>query len=691
MIADTKYKYLLEKSPAIKGACPECGKLKSFRHYEGYGREYGICDHKNNCGYINTPKGEVQEQMIKPEQPSVKIVEPTIQFCQTTIKNLTSNFHRFCIDNLNITKSHLLKWNCGTFEDKTAFVYQNLNKQFVNFQHIEYFENCKRNKSKDPYSLKARKGEKYNLCLFGEHLLTNQVVCLVESEKTAIIASFIYPEFDWLATGGANKLTDEKMHVLYGRQIYYLNDADKAGKENSTIKKLKKYEQNFTIIDLFPDQTNGYDLADAIIDGLRPEIKPTIKEQEIIPLVTELETIPTVTENQTTKPPEPKSKNISDFEKVENFLTDRYEIRFNEVSNEIEFRNKGEVKPFGILNENNIYVELQKNFINFSQAKVTALLRSNYVTYYNPFNDYFESLPEWQETETDYIAKVCDYLPIKETDKQRFQTQFKKMLVRCIACALLDNVFNKQAFILVHDQQNSGKSTFCRWLCPPLLSAYITENISTDKDSLITLSDNLLVNMDELATLNKAELNTLKAMMSKDVVKVRRPYDKKPILTPRRASFVGSTNKSEFLSDETGSVRWLCFELNGRLNFDYKKDIDINDLWKQAYTLFKQGFKYELTPDEIQENEKANRAYQLTTEEQELIQKNYLPGTKDKHEVFYTSTDIKNALLEKYNSSRLNNINIGKALKILGFKQEQKYKEGDYYQTKGYYMNFLRE
>lgn len=383
-----------------------------------------------------------------------------------------------------------------------------------------------------------------------------------------------------------------------------------------------------------------------------------------------------------------KSKNISDFEKVENFLSDRYEVRFNEVSNEIEFRNKGEKTAFEVVNENNIYIELQKNFINFSQAKVTALLRSNYVTYYNPFKDYFENLGQWTNEEPDYILNICEYLPIKVSDKERFKIQFRKMLVRCIACALLDGVFNKQAFIIVHDQQNSGKSTFCRWLCPPTLSDYITENISTDKDSLICLSDNFIINMDELATLNKAEINTLKAMMSKDVVKVRRPYDKKPILTPRRASFVGSTNKSEFLSDETGSVRWICFELIGRINFNYKVDIDINNVWKQAYTLFKQGLKYELNPAEIEENEIVNRSYQITTEEQELIQKNYSPGTKEKHIAFYQASDFKRFLSEKYPNIRLNIITIGKALKILGFKQEQQMKDDLKYQIKGYFINF---
>ena len=122
------------------------------------------------------------------------------------------------------------------------------------------------------------------------------------------------------------------------------------------------------------------------------------------------------------------------------------------------------------------------------------------------------------------------------------------MLVRTIACALLDGVFNKQAFILVHEKQNSGKSTFCRWLCPDILKNYIAENISTDKDSHIALCENLLINMDELSTLGKSEINTLKSLFSKDTIKVRRPFEKKAISVARRASFIGSTNNSEFLN-----------------------------------------------------------------------------------------------------------------------------------------------
>jgi len=377
---------------------------------------------------------------------------------------------------------------------------------------------------------------------------------------------------------------------------------------------------------------------------------------------------------------------LSKYERVENLISDKFELRFNVVSNEIEFQcNDVADSKFEVLNENNIYRFLQYNNIEFSMAKLTSLLRSDFVKRFNPFINYFEGLREWEaESEPDFILKLCDYLPVR--DPERFRIQFCKVFVRTVACALNDTIINKQALIFVQEEQNSGKTTLVRWLCPTALNKYIAENISTDKDSLIALTDNFIINMDELATLSRAEINMLKSMFSKETIKIRRPYDKNATSAPRRASFFGSTNKAEFLSDETGSVRWLCFELTGRINWDYTRDIQIDDIWRQAYSLYKSGFKYELSFDEIRENELANQQYQVTTTEIELIQKNYTPGNKEKHDAFYQATDFLNYLTEKYPNTRMNSNNIGKALKILGFERISK--RNDKYPIKGYFINF---
>jgi hypothetical protein len=365
---------------------------------------------------------------------------------------------------------------------------------------------------------------------------------------------------------------------------------------------------------------------------------------------------------------------------IKNYILGKYELRYNEVSNEIEIKENGE-KEFKILNDNNLYVELLSNNHSVSQANFNALLRSNFIPSYDPLKEYFESLPEW-DYETDYIANLCKYIKVKE--QERFEIQFKKMLVRCIACSI-GGTFNKHAFIFIGGQ-SSGKTTFTRWLCPPVLKDYLAENINTDKDSLIALTENFIIVLDELATLLKSEINALKSFFTKDQIKVRRPFDRRATTSKRRANFIGSTNKDEFLSDETGSVRWLCFKVES-INFKYSLEVDINMVWSQAYSLYKRGFKCELTQDELKENELVNSEHQNSTPELELIQKHFKSLEKDKGGKFMTASDILRILNKEYlGLIMFNSIAIGKAISFLGIERVSIRHEGSKMPLKGYFL-----
>ncbi len=373
----------------------------------------------------------------------------------------------------------------------------------------------------------------------------------------------------------------------------------------------------------------------------------------------------------------------SKFKIVENYLNTKYDFRYNKVSNEVEIKSKID-SEFQSINDNNLYRHLQHQNINFSQNNLTALLRSDFVSEYDPIKNYFENLYSW-DCETDHISNLCNF--VKAKDQERFNKHFKKMLVRCVACSL-GHAFNKQAFILMGGQ-SSGKTTFFRELVPKQLKPYYTEHISTDKDSLISLTENFIINLDELATMERRDINTLKSMLSKDTVKVRKPYDKKPTISKRRANFFGSTNKDEFLSDETGSVRWLCFEIH-EIDWSYSNLIDIDLIWSQAFYLFKNGFEYNLTSKEIEENEKVNSNHTIRTAELDLIQRYFEPI--DKENPFakaYTSTDIINEL-KSYNITQLNitPVNIGKALRHLGYKPISQRIGESKMPVKVYYMIF---
>lgn len=434
-------------------------------------------------------------------------------------------------------------------------------------------------------------------------------------------------------------ITKEQIEILrgYANNIFICYDNDKAGQDA-----VNRAVTNFGISPIYlPPDFN--DIADFFLKY------PKEKFQEIF------------NESFSSQAVETKPNN-NIFVRTEKWLSSKYKFRYNEIAIEIEYCKKGSY-DWKSLNENSLYIELQKSGINCSINNLLAILRSDYVSKYNPLLEYFINLPKWDGV-TDYIEKLCNYVNVY--DRKQFNYHFKKWCVRTVKCVFQNDYFNKQALVLVHKGQSSGKSTFCRFMCPPTLSNYIAEDISNDKDARILLAKNFLINLDELAVLSRKEINQLKSYFSKTVINERLPYDRKNSILPRVCSFIGSTNMSNFLNDDTGSVRWLCFELSNAINFNYKKEIDINMVWSQALALSLSNFDSELTVDDIKENEERNSKFASLSVEHETIAR-YFTVAKPNGGVFMTSSDVMQYLYPI--NSKLNHIQIGKALNALGYEK----------------------
>ena len=364
------------------------------------------------------------------------------------------------------------------------------------------------------------------------------------------------------------------------------------------------------------------------------------------------------------------------FHQSEDFLKKYYDFRYNTVSLDIEVSKKNANK-FTVVNENQLFVTMNKSGIKVGMDKLICILKSDFVPLYNPVTTYFTTLPKWDGKE-DHIANLAMHLHAEQPTQ--LHVQFKKWLVRCVRCAMEPGYYNKQAFILVHSKQNSGKTTFCRFLCPPVLSNYIAENISDDKDSRIALVKNFLINLDELSSLARHEINSLKAIFSKDCINERLPYDRKNSIIPRLANFIGSTNMAEFLADETGSVRWLCFEIH-KIDWNYKQTIDINKVWAQAYTLYTQGFSADMSAADVHENESRNAKFQQRSTEAELIPQHLTPTVfTDPLATFMTASDVL-VYLTIHTPLKLNKVMIGRAMPLCGFSRVKDSKSDRY----GYY------
>ncbi|NBB19070.1 DUF927 domain-containing protein [Runella sp. CRIBMP] len=283
--------FQFEKHPKKKGRCPSCGDPKSFRYYEKDGvrlsEEFGKCERTNSCGHHskpNLPSFSTTISSVNVGSDSETLLPDVYKQEQykTWNENQESAFHIYC-QSLGITKKHLLKHNVGTDpKARTVFILKNEKKEIVNVKWILYKSDGHRDKAFTSHSLKQPPdGKKYGMCLYGEDLLDpekQKTVIVVESEKTKVIASFFYPQFDWVACGSANGLTDTKITPLKGRKVIWLCDADKAGRQDaSSIKNLEKHGIDFEIIDLFPERNDGYDIADAIGDKQLPDILSRVR------------------------------------------------------------------------------------------------------------------------------------------------------------------------------------------------------------------------------------------------------------------------------------------------------------------------------------------------------------------------------------------------------------------------------
>lgn len=175
----------------------------------------------------------------------------------------------------------------------------------------------------------------------------------------------------------------------------------------------------------------------------------------------------------------------------------------------------------------------------------------------------------------------------------------------------MESIIKMKSYFL--EKQGLGKTTWIEKLMPKQLKEYIFSGTinPSNKDTLIHLAECMLINLDELENLNRSEIGSLKEIITKTHIRMRKAYGHNNENMPRRASFAGIVNTSQFLNDTTGSRRFLCFEVE---HIEYTRDIDINKVYSQALKLIKEGFRHWFNQEEIKDiNAKLGSSLQKKT------------------------------------------------------------------------------
>ena len=301
-----EHKYILEpyKGMNTRYRCPSCQQRdKTFSLYidtetgEQIHPTVGRCNRESKCGHHYTPKQYFQDNNISFDTPQPKAYKPRsikpqskpfsfipVEVFKASLKGHEANhFVKFLIDlfGVVVASEQVSRYFIATSKHwNGATVFWQIDTQGnVRTGKIMLYSPTTGKRIKEPFNHitwvhKAIKQPEFELsqCLFGEHLLIEKTkpVAIVESEKTAVIASVYLPQFIWVAVGSLTNLNAEKCSILKGRTVTLFPDLNGFEKWSNKVKELS-HLAIFTVSDLLErkateaERKQGFDLADYLI------------------------------------------------------------------------------------------------------------------------------------------------------------------------------------------------------------------------------------------------------------------------------------------------------------------------------------------------------------------------------------------------------------------------------------------
>lgn len=451
--------------------------------------------------------------------------------------------------------------------------------------------------------------------------------------------------------------------------------------------------------------TNRYGVPQADAEAWALRTFPDYPREQLLPIIKscysltmEFNTVPLPRSVRKKEKENDSSHKKATVEEMEEFINGYMKFRMNMLTHQIEtqliadaYTDRPEASACHWQRltdhiENSLWCAMQHHGMAVNLNELHTLLGSDFVKEYHPLKEYLDGLPPW-DGETDYIGRLAAMVHVKESphsplqqDKSRerndlsetpvrFADILKRWMVSMIAAALDETVVNQVILTLI-GRQGSYKTSFMQHILPPVLSEYYTTKSNSSrmtKDDLFTMTENLVINLEEIDTMPPSELNQLKAMVTQRYVDERRAYGRNKVHLPHVASFVATGNNLQFLTDDTGNRRWLPFEVED-IDSPWEADIPYEGIYSQTYALYQDvNFRYWFTDKEIQQLRGHVQQFEVPRPEYELILTYYRKPVGLERGVYTTSSQI----IGRFGNTslRLSLQKVGRAMRELGFRQ----------------------
>ena len=365
---------------------------------------------------------------------------------------------------------------------------------------------------------------------------------------------------------------------------------------------------------------------------------------------------------------------------MESYLKRHYDFRFNRMNEITEYRTHGTL-PFAPLSQrdlNSICIAVRKAGINCWDKDVNRFIYSTQTGSYHPFLLYMQELPLWDGTD-----RLTDLAQRVSTDDYWIRSFHRWMLAMVAQWMGLDNTHaNSVAPILVSRKQGKQKSTYIKMLVPPELQNYYTDDFNLNSKGQATrkLSEYGLICMDEFDKETTKKMPLLKNLMQMASLSFIKSYQKSFSKLPRIASFAGTSNRKDILTDPSGSRRVICIEVTG--NIDTTQPIDYEQLYAQAMHEIHHGERYWFDSEDEQIMTENNREFEQTPAMLQLFYQYFKAAQTKEEGEFLTPVEILNYLKKKSGISLSDNkvYHFGRLLQKCGIPSKHTYK-GTVYQV----------
>lgn len=296
---------------------------------------------------------------------------------------------------------------------------------------------------------------------------------------------------------------------------------------------------------------------------------------------------------------------------VQQFLQDNYHFRRNVLNGKVEFsilpegnddaEKELDWRPLTPEALNSIIIRAKREQIcekGSPKTDIMEYVHSEEIETHNPIVHFLNGLPTWDGQNR--VTQVFSRLPGSSTEQLNFLAVWLRSAVA--HWLQMDTLHGNECVPTLIGPQGCGKTQFVRRLLPPDLRQYYLEhlNLGNKFDKEMALTNNLLVNLDELEAIRPSQQAALKQTLSKNKVNGRPIYGCAQEDRPRFASFVSTTNNPHPLTDTTGNRRFICVRIPAGQFIDNTGEIDYGQLYAQVlYEIRELKSPYWFNNDEV--------------------------------------------------------------------------------------------